>query len=80
MSPVRDRKRASIVNVLLLFGLGHVSWAELEERRENANIPLIELVSVSSKDCEKYLLEAGMNKSTNRNPWNIVVQGWMKRE
>jgi hypothetical protein len=51
----------------------------LKERREKANIPLIELVSVASKDCEKNLLEASMSKSTNRNPWNIVVYFWMKR-
>ena len=48
MSP--DRKRTTIVSVLLLFGRGHVRWAELKERREKANIPLIELVSVASKD------------------------------
>jgi hypothetical protein len=52
----------------------------LKERREKANIPLIEFVSVASKDCEKNLLEASMSKSTNRNPWNIVVHCWMKRE
>ena len=69
-----------MVNVLLLFGLGHVRWAELKERREKANIQLIELVSVASKDCEKNLLEAVMNKITNRDPWNIVVHCWMKRE
>ena len=53
MSP--DRKRTSIANVLLLFELGHVRWAELKGRHEKANIPLIELVSfsVASKDCEK---------------------------
>ena len=69
-----------MVIVLLRFGLGHVKWAELKERREKANIPLIELVSVASKDCEKNLLDASMNKSTNRNPWNTVVHCWMKRE
>ena len=62
------------------FGLGHVRWTELNERRENANTPLIELVSVASKDCEKNLLEASTNKITNRNPWNIVVHCWMKRK
>ena len=69
-----------MVSVLLLFGLGHVRWAELKERRAKANIPLVELVSVASKDCVKNILEAIMNKSTNRNPWNIVVHCWMKRE
>ena len=77
MSP--GRKRTSIVSFLLLSGRGHVRWAELKERREKANIPLIELVSVASKDCVRNLLEANMNKSTNRNPWNIVVHCWMKR-
>ena len=51
MSP--ERKRASIVSVLLFLGLGHVRWAELKERREKANIPLIELLPVASMDCEK---------------------------
>ena len=78
MSP--ERKRASMVSVLLLFQLGHLTWAELKERREKTNIPFIELVSVATKDCEKNILEACMNKSTNRNPWNIVVHCWMKRE
>ena len=63
-----------------IFGLGLVRWAEFEDRRDKANIPLIELVSVASKDCEKNLLEAGRNKNTKRNPWNIVVHCWMNRE
>ena len=54
-------------DVLLLVGLGHVRWAELKERCEKANIPLIELVPVVSKDCEKNLFEINTNKSTNRN-------------
>ena len=78
MSP--ERKRASIVSVLLFLGLGHVRWAELKERREKANIPLIELLPVASMDCEKNLLEASMNKSTKRNHWNTAVHCWVKRE
>ena len=52
----------------------------MSPERKRASIPLTELVSVASKDCEKNLLEAGMNKSTNRNPWNIVVHCWITRE
>ena len=44
-----------MVSVLLLFGLGHVRWAELKERREMANIPLIELVSVASKGLRRQI-------------------------
>ena len=57
----------SVVSVLLLLGLGHIRWTELKKRREKANIPLIELVSVASKDCEKNLLDASMNKSEQKS-------------
>ena len=78
MSP--RRKRATIITVLLLFGVYHVRWAELEERRKKTNIPLMELVPVPSKDYEKNLLDVCMNKGRNRNSWNIVVQCRTKRQ
>lgn len=77
MSP--ERKRASIVSVLLLFGLGHIRWDELKEWRENAYIPFIESVSEASKDCVRNRFVANMNKSTNRDPWNIVGGLWLAR-